>query len=100
MSDHQAPPVMLRNFWYPVMPASRLKRGQMVRQILLNSLIVCRDNQGRVFVLDDHCPHRAMPLSYGTFDGELVECCYQDGSSTGRAGAATSHPFFPILRSR
>jgi phenylpropionate dioxygenase-like ring-hydroxylating dioxygenase large terminal subunit len=77
MPDHQAPPVMLRNFWYPVMPASRLKRGQMVRQILLNEpLIVCRDNQGRAFVLDDHCPHRAMPLSYGTFDGELVECCY------------------------
>ncbi|HZS45344.1 MAG TPA: aromatic ring-hydroxylating dioxygenase subunit alpha [Blastocatellia bacterium] len=68
---------MLRNFWYAPLPANQIKPGQMRRQILLNvPLLVCRDNKGEVFVLDDHCPHRGIPLSFGKFDGSCVECCY------------------------
>lgn len=67
----------LLDFWYPALPSADLKCGQMRREILLNTpLILCRDNEGKVFALDDHCPHRGIPLSYGHFDGELVECCY------------------------
>jgi len=67
----------LLDFWYPALRSARLKAGQMRRQVLLNKpLIVCRENDGAVFALDDHCPHRGMPFSYGRFDGERVECCY------------------------
>lgn len=67
----------LYDFWYPVFPSTAVGRGKMVRQILLNvPLLVCRNAAGEVFVLDDHCPHRGIPLSCGSFDGELVECCY------------------------
>ena len=39
-------------------------------------LVLGRDRSGRPFALRDSCPHRGIPLSYGNFDGEQVECCY------------------------
>src|SRR2546425_301354 len=67
----------LLDLWYPALLSKRIKRGQMRRQMVLNTpLLVCRDSAGVPFVLDDHCPHRGMPLSFGRFDGKLVECCY------------------------
>lgn len=65
------------DFWYAALPASELKRGMMKRQMLLNRpFLLLRDKQGKVHALDDHCPHRGIPLSDGSFDGEAVECCY------------------------
>lgn len=71
------PGAMLFDFWYPVLATSELRRGQMKRQVLLGvPILLCCDSDGKVFALGDHCPHRGMPLSFGRFDGRLVECCY------------------------
>lgn len=65
------------NFWYAALPASEIKRGEMKRQMLCNRpFLILRDNNGKVSALDDHCPHRGIPLSDGNFDGIEVECCY------------------------
>ena len=49
----------------------------MKRQMLLNRpVLILRDEEGNVSALDDHCPHRGIPLSDGTFDGREIECCY------------------------
>lgn len=65
------------NFWYAALPASELKRGEMKRQMLVNRpFLILRDERGEVSALDDHCPHRGIPLSDGRFDGMEVECCY------------------------
>ena len=49
----------------------------MKRQMLVNRpFLMVRDRAGKVSALDDHCPHRGIPLSDGTFDGDQVECCY------------------------
>ncbi len=67
----------LRDFWYPALAGRDLQRGQMKRQMLLGQpVLVGRDKDGGVFALDDHCPHRGIPLSDGTFDGTTIECCY------------------------
>ncbi len=67
----------LRGFWYAAMRSSQLKRGRMQRARLLDEpLVLCRDRQGQIFALDDHCPHRGMPLSFGHFNGEQIKCCY------------------------
>lgn len=59
------------------MRSSQLKRGRMERARLLDEpLVLFRDRDGQVFALDDHCPHRGMPLSFGHFNGERIECCY------------------------
>ncbi len=65
------------NFWYAAMPAEDLKSGEMKRQMLTNRpFLILRDQNGEVAALDDHCPHRGIPLSDGRFDGKEVECCY------------------------
>jgi hypothetical protein len=84
-------------FWYAALPSSELKRGQMFRQMLLNRpFLLLRDKQGKVSALDDHCPHRGIPLSDGNFDGEVVE------NSTAQASAFIFPRCFPVrpLKSR
>ena len=67
----------LRELWYLALPGHRLQPGQhMAKTLLGEPLLIGRDASGGVFALRDVCPHRAMPLSYGRFDGESVECPY------------------------
>src|SRR5437868_14970311 len=69
--------LMLFGFWYRVLPSDRVARGQLHKAMLLEMpLVIGRDSGGRVFGLRDACPHRGMPLSYGWFDGQQVECSY------------------------
>jgi phenylpropionate dioxygenase-like ring-hydroxylating dioxygenase large terminal subunit len=67
----------LRNIWYYALPSDKLKPSRVVAKTLLNEPILFgRTNTGRVFALRDICPHRAVPLSCGRFDGKEVECGY------------------------
>lgn len=67
----------LRNIWYYGLPSSALKPGGMTAKLLLDEpVLFCRKDNGEVFALRDVCPHRGIPLSYGRFDGQEVECCY------------------------
>ena len=66
--DYKAP---LRNCWYYVMPSHRLKAGKMYGRVILGEPIVFgRTDDGQIFGLRDICPHRALPLSCGQFDGK------------------------------
>lgn len=74
MHDGAAP---LREAWYYAVPGARLGRGKTLAKIMLGEpVLIGRDRDGRVFALHDLCPHRAMPLSYGRFDGREIECRY------------------------
>jgi len=67
----------LFGFWYPAIAASRVRLGQMQAQTLLGlPLVLCRNQQGQPFAFRDICPHRGMPLSFGHFDGDRLECSY------------------------
>lgn len=67
----------LFGFWYPATTSTALSVGQMQTQVMLGQpILVCRDKQGQVAAMRDICPHRGMPLSFGQFDGERVECAY------------------------
>jgi phenylpropionate dioxygenase-like ring-hydroxylating dioxygenase large terminal subunit len=85
--------MFLRNLWYCALPASRLKPGHMMALGLLGeSLLLGRARDGKPFALVDRCPHRAMPLSHGRFDGAEIECCYHGWrfNSEGRCTAIPS----------
>lgn len=70
-------PELLHNFWYVASPGAEILRGQMRPVTMLGQkLLLARTNDNRVFALRDFCPHRGMPLSYGNFDGNEIECCY------------------------
>jgi len=85
-------PIFLRNLWYYALPSAALKKGKTQAKLLLGEPILFgRDVAGGVFALRDVCPHRAMPLSYGNFDGREVECCYH-GWRFDAQGACTHIP--------
>lgn len=67
----------LLGFWYPAVPSDRLASGSM-RGLQMAGLpiVLSRDREGRLGAMRDICPHRGMPLSFGRFDGERVECPY------------------------
>lgn len=68
---------MLRGFWYSALRSAEVRGNRVKSAMLLGlPLVVGRDSRGHVFALQDRCPHRGMPLSFGHFDGELLECCY------------------------
>ena len=67
----------LLGFWYPALATREVRPGRMKAVSLLGiPLVICRDYEGRASAFRDVCPHRAMPLSFGRFDGERLECSY------------------------
>ena len=74
MNDAAAP---LREAWYYAVPSRKIKRGKTMPKVMLGEpVLLGRDAEGAAFALRDLCPHRAMPLSLGRFDGHEIECCY------------------------
>jgi phenylpropionate dioxygenase-like ring-hydroxylating dioxygenase large terminal subunit len=84
---------LLRGFWYPALE-SRLVRGRDLRRAMLLGipLLLGRDDEGRAFALRDSCPHRGMPLSYGNFDGQTIECCYHGWRFVPKTGQCCEIP--------
>ena len=75
--EHKPDAEMLFGFWYRTLPSDHVRGGRLYKVTLLGvPLVVGRDKGQRPFALRDACPHRAMPLSCGAFDGELLECSY------------------------
>lgn len=69
--------MFLRNLWYFALAGRKVRRGAMQKRTLLGeAVLIGRARSGEPFALQDVCPHRGMPLSYGRFDGCEVECCY------------------------
>ncbi len=80
------------NMWYFAVPGERLKRGAMVSKTMLNEpVLVGRDEQGQVFAMRDICPHQAVKLSAGSFDGKEVQCPFH-GWRFDTAGVCTDVP--------
>jgi len=83
---------ILRDIWYFALPSAALKIGRMMPMKLLGEpLLFGRAADGTAFALRDICPHRGIPLSYGTFDGSEIECCYH-GWRFDPAGQCTAIP--------
>ena len=59
--------------------------------LLGQQVLLLRDKAGTVTAIRDFCPHRGMPLRFGSFDGCEVECCYH-GWRFDTAGTCTAIP--------
>ena len=83
---------LLRGLWYVAAPGKAVARGRTLPKTLLGEpVLIGRDNQGGVFAIRDVCPHRGIPLRYGKFDGETVQCCYH-GWKFDRTGTCVEVP--------
>ena len=70
---------LMRRFWMPVMLTSELRAPDCapVRLRLLGEdLVAFRDTNGRIGVLDEHCPHRRASLYFGRNEECGIRCCY------------------------
>jgi phenylpropionate dioxygenase-like ring-hydroxylating dioxygenase large terminal subunit len=67
----------LWDFWYPAVRSAEITGQRLATAMLLEvPLVLGRTSDGKAFAMRDSCPHRGIPLSYGRFDGEAVECSY------------------------
>jgi phthalate 4,5-dioxygenase len=70
---------LLRRFWIPALLSSELaeRDGKPVRVRLLGEdLVAFRDSEGRVGLLDEHCPHRRASLALGLNQHSGLRCLY------------------------
>jgi phenylpropionate dioxygenase-like ring-hydroxylating dioxygenase large terminal subunit len=67
----------LWDFWYPAARSSEISGRKLITAMVLEvPLVLGRTASGKAFAMRDACPHRGIPLSYGRFDGQLMECSY------------------------
>jgi 5,5'-dehydrodivanillate O-demethylase len=68
---------LLRRYWYPVAATTELDENPVKQvKILGESLVLFRDRQGRLGLIDDTCPHRRVSFLYGIPEVEGLRCCY------------------------
>ncbi|MEJ0071223.1 MAG: Rieske 2Fe-2S domain-containing protein [Pseudomonadota bacterium] len=72
------PTLGFRNYWYPVLAASKLGRRPRAIAVMGEQIVLFRDG-GKLYALEDRCPHRGIRLSAGScrFPGSgTISCAY------------------------
>ena len=88
---------MIRRYWIPALLCEELPKpdGRPVRVRLLGEdLVAFRDSQGRIGLLDEHCPHRRASLALGVNEDCGIRCLYH-GWKFGVDGACLDTPTEP-----
>jgi len=62
--------------WYIVCAAKQLGDGPLATRLFDLPIVVFRTARGEVSALLDRCPHRNVPLSLGSVEGERLRCGY------------------------
>ncbi len=56
-------PLGLRNHWYPAFFGQELKDGETRGEMLLGERIFFKRAGGKVYAVEDRCPHRGVSIS-------------------------------------
>jgi phenylpropionate dioxygenase-like ring-hydroxylating dioxygenase large terminal subunit len=98
------PTLGFRNYWYPVLPARKLGRRPRAISVLGEQIVLFRDG-GKLYALENRCPHRGIRLSAGScrFPGSgTISCAYHGwtfrGADGSLAAALMEGPNAPIER--
>lgn len=83
----------LARHWYPIALSREIVTGPVAVKLLDQLLVVYRVN-GEVVVANDLCPHRGVPLSMGSHDGNGITCAYH-GLRFGTEGRCNMIPAQP-----
>jgi vanillate O-demethylase monooxygenase subunit len=69
--------MFLKNCWYVAALDHELIDGKLLsRRVLGEHVLLYRGETGKVFALNDRCPHRGALLSRGRLEGDSVRCMY------------------------
>jgi phenylpropionate dioxygenase-like ring-hydroxylating dioxygenase large terminal subunit len=84
----------LRNRWYAVCPSSFIQDVPVSLYRCGHRMVFWRDGAGKLYALDDRCPHRGAPLSRGIVLGDRIACGYH-GVQVDATGTAVKVPGSP-----
>jgi phenylpropionate dioxygenase-like ring-hydroxylating dioxygenase large terminal subunit len=83
----------LWDFWYPAMRSDEIYGKHLATAMLLEMpLVIGRTSDGKPFAMRDSCPHRGIPLSYGHFDGKILQCSYHGWEFDACSGQCVAIP--------
>ena len=82
----------LLNTWYAAGFPAEFTTKPIRRTIVGEPLAIFRDQQGRLCMVQDRCPHRFVPLSMGVVEGSQIRCSYHGLAFDGRTGACSDRP--------
>lgn len=83
----------LAKYWYPVARIEDIQ-NEPLKATLLDENLVIYKVKGEIIVARDVCPHRGVPLTLGSHDGEGVICPYH-GLRFGEGGKCNRIPSSP-----
>lgn len=90
--------MFLKNSWYVAGPADDFGEALVSRRICDRQIVLYRKGDGTLVALEDRCPHRFVPLSMGTREGDSLRCGYHglrfgpDGVCDEKPGGAAENP--------
>ncbi len=67
---------LMRRYWQPVGVSDQLQDLPKRVRILGEDLVLFRDKQGSVGLLDLHCAHRGASLEWARVEDDGLRCCY------------------------
>ena len=82
------PRLGFENYWYPVVLASEIRKKPKAVRLAGRDMAIFRDG-GRLFAVEDRCPHRGVKLSLGRceFPGSgTISCPYHGWTFAGETG--------------
>lgn len=89
---------LLRRYWYPIAAAPELTRhSTKFVKILGEELVLFKDRQDRLGLIDAHCAHRRANLAYGIPEDDGLRCPYH-GWKYDRQGWCLEQPFEETVR--
>ena len=85
------PPLGLKEYWYPALPARRVKSSKpLFWQMLGEELALFRDANGDIAAVSDVCPHRGASMARGDcFYKGTISCPYH-GATFDASGECTA----------
>lgn len=94
---------LLRHYWFPVAASSELAPGKArAVRLLGEDLVLFRQPDGRLGLVDERCPHRGSSLRCGIVDDEGIACPYHGWkfASDGTCLGMPAEPYHPKLLER
>jgi vanillate O-demethylase monooxygenase subunit len=64
------------NCWYVAAWSDEVGQAPLARTLLDEPVVLYRGADGRAIALEDRCPHRNLPLSFGRVQGDELVCGY------------------------
>ena len=83
--------MFLRDAWYVIFWSRDVADRPQSRKVLGEQIVVYRTADGALAALEDHCPHRHVPLSLGQVQGGAIVCGYH-GMAFDGTGACIAAP--------